>query len=144
MKILFVCRANIGRSQMASSLFKSLTDKHEVRSAGTKVIDSLTGESMDGQLLKNKKGAENVILVLKEIGINVEENSRTQLSPDMVEWADKIFCMAEPENIPDYLAQSPKLTRWKIVDPKGTAYEAHKEILLQIQGLVKELIENID
>lgn len=141
MKILFLCRGNVGRSQMAEAIFKQLNNnEHEVLSAGTKVISPTTGESGHGQLLKDTIGAENVILVLKERGIDVSENMRTQLDPTLVAWADKIFCMAEEETIPDYLRQSPKVIYWKIIDPKGTALEAHKQIKDQIEGLVKDLL----
>jgi arsenate reductase len=140
MKILFVCRGNVGRSQMAEAIFRQLNDKHEVLSAGTKVVSPTTGESRHGQMLKDTKGAENVILVLKEKGIDVSEKLRTQLDQKLVEWADKIVCMAETDTIPEYLSKSPKVIYWKIVDPKGTAFEAHKEIMEQIRGLVKEFI----
>jgi protein-tyrosine-phosphatase len=139
MKILFVCRGNVGRSQMAEAVFKQLNNKHEIISAGTKVL-SKDGESRHGQILKDLPAAENVIIVLKEKGINIEDNSRTQLSPDLVEWADKIVVMAEQETIPDYLLKSPKAIYWKILDPKGTALEAHKIIMDQITNLIRKFI----
>lgn len=126
---------------MAEAIFKQLTNKHEVLSAGTKVVSPTTGESRHGQLLKDTKGAEYVIQILKENGIEVSDNSRTQLNPGLVDWADKIVCMAEPETIPDYLSQSPKFVYWKILDPKGTAWEAHKEIMSQIRGLIHNFIK---
>jgi protein-tyrosine-phosphatase len=125
---------------MAEAIFKQLNNIHEVRSAGTKVVSPTTGESRHGQLLKDTKGAEDVISVLQGKGIEVRENSRTQLQPELIDWADKVICMAEEETIPDYLKNSPKAIFWKIVDPKGTAYEAHVVILEQIEGLVKEFI----
>ncbi|MFA6315122.1 MAG: low molecular weight phosphatase family protein [Candidatus Paceibacterota bacterium] len=140
MKILFVCRGNVGRSQMAEAVFKQLNNRHEVLSAGTKVV-SKEGENRHGQLLKDLLPAENVIAVLQERGIDVSLNKRTQLDSALVDWADKIVVMAEQETIPDYLLNSPKATYWKIIDPKGTALEAHKLILNQIDGLVKEFIE---
>ena len=140
MKILFVCRGNVGRSQMAAEVFKQLNNKHEVLSAGTKVV-SKEGESRHGQILKDLPAAENVIRVFQDRGIDVSFNKRAQLDPDLVDWADKIVVMAEQVTIPDYLLSSPKATFWKILDPKGTALEAHKLILNQIDGLVREFIE---
>ena len=140
MKILFVCRGNVGRSQMAEAIFKLLNDKHEVSSAGTKVISPTTGESRHGQLLKDTRGAENVLAALKERGVEVGENVRTQLNPEMVKSADKIVVMAEPETIPEYLAQSPKMTYWEVKDPKGTSLEEHRAIMNQIEELVKDFI----
>lgn len=141
MKILFVCRGNVGRSQMAHELFKLLNDKHETLSAGTKVVSPTTGESRHGQILKDTKGAENVILALREKGIDVSNKRRVQLDPGLVEWADKIVCMAEYETIPDYLLNSPKVAFWNIADPKGTTLEVHRLIIDQIEGLIKGFIE---
>src|SRR3989344_5808999 len=39
MKILFVCRGNVGRSQMAEALFSNYSN-HKVYSAGTKVYEN--------------------------------------------------------------------------------------------------------
>lgn len=126
---------------MAEAIFKHLNDSHEVQSAGTKVI-SKEGESRHGQILKDLPAAEHVISLLRDRGIEVSGNTRKQLSPDLVDWADKIVCMAEEETIPDYLRQSNKVMYWKIIDPKGTALEAHKLIMDQIEGLVTEFIDN--
>ena len=142
MKILFICRENVGRSQMAEAIFKQLNDKHEILSAGTKVV-SKDGESRHGQILKDLPAAENVILVLKEKGIQVAENTRTQLSPDLVAWADKIIVMAVHETIPDYLLKSQKVIYWKIIDPKGTPLDAHRQIMVQIEDLVRKFMKTI-
>lgn len=140
MKILFVCRGNAGRSQMAEALFRTLNDKYEVRSAGTQVV-SKDGESRDGQKLKDLINPEKIILPLKEKGVDVSEYVRTQLTPDMVNWADKIVVMAESETIPEYLSSSEKAEYWDVKDPKGTSMEEHVRTVGQIEGLVKKFIE---
>jgi len=77
---------------------------------------------------------------LRERGIEVAENTQTQLNPEMVEWADKIVVMAEPNTIPDYLSASPKAVFWEVKDPKGTPIEEHRAIMNQIEGLLKTYI----
>jgi protein-tyrosine-phosphatase len=141
-KILFVCRGNVGRSQMAAAIFNQLTNsKYQVSSAGTKVI-SKEGESRHGQLLKDLEAAENVIIPLKQKGIDVSNNARTQLDSDMVKNADEIIVMAEPENIPDYLKQSGKMTYFEVADPKGTSLEEHRKVLSEIERFLVKYIKD--
>lgn len=143
MKILFVCRGNVGRSQFAEAIFKQLNNQHEVLSAGTKVV-SKDGQSRHGQTLKELLPAgENVILALEQRGIiGSGEYARTQLSPEMVDWADIVITMAEPETAPDYLSTSPKTTYWEVKDPKGTPFDEHVRIMKEIEVLVKRFIED--
>ncbi len=140
MKILFICRGNVGRSQMAEVIFNKLADgKYISTSAGTKVFNK-EGESRDGVLLKNTLGAENVILSLAQIGIDASDNSRTQLTPEMLNACDKAIVMAEPETIPDYLRESDKAIYWEVEDPKGMDLEDTSKIRNEIDLLVKGLL----
>lgn len=125
---------------MAEALFRTLNNKHEVLSAGTQVVNK-EGESRDGQKLKDLINPDKIILPLKEKGVDVSEYIRTQLTSDMVSWADKIVVMAESETIPDYLASSNKVEYWDVKDPKGTSMEEHVRTVDQIEGLVKKFIE---
>lgn len=130
MKILFVCRGNVGRSVMAEQLFRKLNkEKHEVASAGTK----LSGPE---QPLRELSLAEPVIKCLEEENIDVSGYIRKQLTPGMVEEADKIIVMAEPETIPEYLSNSDKVENWSVKDPKGSSLEFHREIRDKIKSLV--------
>jgi arsenate reductase (thioredoxin) len=141
-KILFVCRGNVGRSQMAAAIFNRLTrDKYEVSSAGTKVVSN-EGESCDGQILKDmKSGVEHVIDALREKGIDVSNSRRTQLVPKMVDDADIVVVMAEPENIPDYLKDLPKMIYFKVDDPKDTSPEKHREVRDRIKAILIDFIK---
>jgi protein-tyrosine-phosphatase len=138
MKILTICRANVGRSQILAGLLQKMFPHHTVISAGTKVIASSTGLSMHGTYLKETKGAEKVIEVLKEEGIDWSGKVRTQLSPEMLEGIDRVIVMAEPEHIPDYLRNHPKMIYWKVTDLKETPIEFHREIREKLKKLVEE------
>jgi protein-tyrosine-phosphatase len=140
MKILFVCRGNVGRSQKAEEMFKLLTSGHEVISAGTRVL-SKDGVSKHGQLLKDLDAADNVIIPLQELNIDVRNNPRTQLDESLVDWADKIINMSEPETMPEYLSNSPKMIHWEVRDPKGLSVDESRIILNQIKDLVQDFIK---
>ena len=95
MKILFVCKGNVGRSQMAAELFTKYTGI-KAFSAGIKVFEN------ENQKLNEIPLAEPVIRFMKKEGIDVAENVRTQLTPEMVKEFDKMVVMAESDIIPDY------------------------------------------
>lgn len=140
MNILFVCRGNIARSQMAMEIFKSLNNNHEVLSAGIMVADSINREVSQEHALVDAKFGNDVINLLMGKGIDASKNKRTQLNIDIVNWADIVVVMVEREIVPEYLSNSPKAIFWKIIEPEGTALEALKQILDQIDVLVRDLI----
>ncbi|MCS5654499.1 MAG: hypothetical protein NZ810_01040 [Dehalococcoidia bacterium] len=95
MDVLFVCRANLGRSQMAQAMFNRLS-KHQSTSAGTMVLE------MDGQTVaKRAEVAPSGVLVLElmseEEDQDLSSEQRTQLTPELVDAADKVIVMAERE-----------------------------------------------
>ena len=137
-KILFVCRGNVARSQIAMELFKKFTGL-DADSAGTQVFDE--ENSKVGQV----QSVQPVIRILKqEEGIDISKNIRHQITPEMVKKYDKIIIMSEPENTPDYLKNSRKTENWeywKIQDPVKISEEDLKKIIFQIKSKVLEFIE---
>jgi arsenate reductase (thioredoxin) len=135
MKVLFICKGNVGRSQIAEALFKKkFGDTHEAVSAGT----ALSGpEQPIGELMPNIK---EVLDVMNEEGIDVSLYVRNQMTEKMVEDADKIVAIVEDEvALPPYLADSPKLIRWNVEDPKGKDLETTRRIKDQIKDLMNTL-----
>jgi arsenate reductase len=136
MNILFVCKGNVGRSQIAEALFVELSpEEHAVSSAGTDV-------SAEGQKLGDFEPAQVVIDSLKEIGVEVSQKARNQLTPEMVEHADRIIVMTQ-ENIPEYLRDNPKAIPWEVEDPQGGSLETLRETRKKITQLVLRLIKDV-
>ena len=136
MKILFICKGNVGRSQIAEALFrKKFGDKHSVISAGTKIS---APEQPIGELMPQ---IQEVLDVMNEEGIDVSKAIRKQLTETMVSEADvAIAIMVEEEVLPDYLLSYPKLMRWDIPDPKGKDLEFTRNV----KNEIKEYIEKFE
>ena len=139
MKILFVCRRNHGRSQMAEGIFNKLAEgKHQATSVGTQVIRA--DANREGQKISDTQ----IIAVMKEIEVDVSENIRNQLTPEMLEKVDKVIVMAQPESIPEYLKQSTKAIFWEIPDTYHVPLEFVRNVRNQLQVLIGDLIKTLD
>lgn len=139
MKVLFICKGNVGRSQMAEHIFNKLVDgKHVAYSCGTAVKDS-----NEGGKIKNLEGAEKIVTLLAELGIDIGDAERNQLTPQMLEESDKIILMSNDETVPDHLHKNKKVIYWELNDPKEMSLEETRSIRDQIENLVKELIKTL-
>ena len=139
MKILFVCRGNMFRSQVAEAVFNHIKDGGvEVKSCGTWVEkEGLTDKRLkdfDGQ--NEEMNLTNLIEVMKEKGIDISENVCKPITPELVDWADKIISMAEVDESPDYLLKSQWVTFWKVENPDSFTKEFARELIEQIEKLV--------
>jgi protein-tyrosine-phosphatase len=128
-KVLFVCRANIGRSQAASELYNKLRLGTGC-SAGT-IVD------LPGQLLKNQAVASTILSVMWERGIDMSNNQRTAIESLTCDDFDKIVIMAELQSTPVWLENHPKSVRWNIDDPLDRTID-------DTRFIVDKILNNID
>ena len=139
MKVLFVCNANVGRSQVAEALFNQLSSEPAI-SAGT-VADAIVERTKPASR-RLKDGGSSAITYMNEQGIDISESLRVQLTPEMVQEADKVVVMADDDNWPNYLRNSDKVVVWTIEDTRGmdpdSARPLYDEIKRRIQDLIKE------
>ena len=131
MKVLFVCRQNIGRSQMAAALYNLLHQEGGADSAGT-VVD------VPGQRLQDAP-APKTIAAMQELGVDVSKNTRSQITPALLDEYDKIIVMSEPENTPDWLRDNPKSVVWDVEDTKTMDLDGTRRTRDELQKLVAEL-----
>ena len=106
MKVLFVCRYNVGRSQVARAFFDRLS-RHESDSAGTRADEAIARLKLASRMLKHA-GNQVSVAYMKAQGIDISENVRKQLTLELMDEADQVIVMAEKNTWPDYLSSSEK------------------------------------
>ena len=127
--ILFICRGNSGRSQMAEAFFNFLYKKAKAISAGTDPDEKIHPWTIEA---------------MKEIGIDVSQQKPKLLSNGLLKKADKIIVMESRllKDIPP--KYSPKLKEWKIEKLLGKLMGQIRKIRDQIKKRVKQLIKEIE
>jgi len=139
-KVLFVCFANIGRSQVARACFDQLS-QHESDSAGIGVDKLMAEQNLSSIKLKDNSRA--VEYVRKAFGVDISDRERQQLTPKMVDEADLVIVIAEKKEWPNYLQEGGKVVFWDIPDPYGHddnfAYDMHRQVQDRVEQLVKEI-----
>ena len=132
MDVLFVCRNNTGRSQVAMEFFRRLASD-KTASGGTQVEfpDLLVGQ---------RPGAKIIIQAMREYGIDMTGNKRVQLTEKNIEGYDKIIIMADPNNVPKWLSNMNNVEYWDVMDIKGQPIEIARQLRDQILGNVGILV----
>jgi protein-tyrosine phosphatase len=134
MKILFICKANVGRSQIAEALYNKYTNSKDAFSAGTIAKEA-------GKKIGEHERTNFVLDVLDEEGIDIRKHKIKRLTKEFAKKFDKIIVMTDQESLPEYLKNNSKVKYWNIKDGKGKDYEFHKRIKEQIKQKVMQLKE---
>jgi protein-tyrosine-phosphatase len=124
-----VCVENAGRSQMAEAFFKKYSKaKFNVISAGTTPSSELNPV---------------VVQVMKEIGIDMLEQSPKILSTSMIENSHKIINMGcmDKESCPSIFVKD--VIDWNVSDPKTQSIEQVRIIRDQIKSKVLDMIDSL-
>jgi protein-tyrosine-phosphatase len=136
MDILYICKGNVGRSQMAEAFFNRLSKYHMAYSAGT------SSKIVDGSDIYS-----DAIECMYEIGYDMSGQKRKKVSPEMVRKVDRIVVIMEPheaeQNIPFYLKESGKVQYWNIRDARRTDIATQRAIRDQIKICVDDLIQEL-
>ena len=126
-KVLFVCVANAGRSQMAEAFAKKYgKDKFMVSSAGNKPADKVNPV---------------VVEVMKEKGIDISTNTPKLLTFQIAQDADLIVTMGCNDQGICLGPFFKPTVDWKLEDPKGKPMEKVREIRDEIERQVQELVK---
>ncbi len=139
MKVLFVCNANMGRSQVAEALFNQLSGE-PATSAGIRADEIVEKTKPSSRRLKD--GGSPAVSYMSEQGADVSEKTRDQLTPEMVQEADKVIVIADDDNWPDYLRNSDKVVVWTIQDTRATSPDSARPLYDEIKRRVQELVRD--
>lgn len=137
MKVLFVCRGNNCRSQMAEAMYNRLTRSANAQSAGTHVEG--VGMTLD-EFNKQPGISSYTVKVMHDAGYEVGSMKQKQLTKDMLDSYDLIVNMAAKNLTPSWLSSSPNYKYWKISDPKGRSYALTKHTKNAVEQKVRELL----
>ena len=138
MKILFICKNNQFRSQMAAAIYNQITGTSDADSAGTYVgsVDVPEGTSIKGYFK-----TPDFFELMEENGMNLRNNNTKRLTPQMVENAEVVVSMAEEPFIPDFLYKSKKVTWWEVDNPILVTREVAEKTFSQIKNLIEVAID---
>ena len=140
MRVLFVCTYNEGRSQIAEAIFNQASIINYSTSAAT------LGRN-EGKILKSVN--PRAVKFMADLGYKIGECRIKQVTPSMVEEADKIMVMAERETWPYYLETSGKVIFWSVPDFRSTDNQQaddtrYKMLVDNIKSLVFQTVTELE
>ncbi len=123
-EVLFVCKHNAGRSQMAAGLVKLRSrGRIHVRSAG-----STPGEEINPA----------AIAAMTELGVDMSEEFPKPIADEAVTAADVVITMGCGDACPIFPGR--RYEDWELEDPEGKDLETVRRIRDEIDVRVRELV----
>ena len=132
MKILFICRANVGRSQVAEAFYNFLVSGNTAKSAGY-AVNEKEGQSLHPFIIQG----------MKERGFDLTNNTRKQLTQTMLDENDMVVALFKKDEAPDWLARVLKVEYWYIADPSGKPMDDHRIMINEVNQRVNDFVRRI-
>jgi len=122
---------------MAAALYNKMAKSGHADSAGS--VTDKEDETLEEQATY-LPAARTVIDVMDTEGIDISQNKRRKVTPDMIRAYDKVIVMAAEETIPDYLSSSPNYVYWYIDDQQGRGFDTLLAMKEELKRRVQELL----
>ncbi len=137
-KVIFICRGNMFRSQLAKAFYNQLkTDGSVAYAYGTKVKE----EGRQGVKLSFYRELEAAIDEMRGYDLDISGEVCEQLLPEHLVGAEKIIVMAEDDCIPEWLREY-SYEKWNIRNPSFVTPELAKETAKIIKEKVLTLLNS--
>ncbi len=129
-KILFICRGNVGRSQMAEGFWKQWFGEDTATSAGTEDVGADY----------NFHPREDIVLAMKEKGIDISTQKIKLLAKDMLQDIATVVVFCEKQLLPDFLLSSEiNIVYRPVPDPYESNMDGVRQIRDEIESQLLEL-----
>jgi arsenate reductase len=126
-EVLFVCRRNAGRSQMAAALLeRHAGGRVRVRSAGSEPADDVH---------------PNVRAAMAELGMDLADAAPKRLEDGAVRAADVVVTMGCGDACPVHPAK--RYEDWELDDPAGKTLDETRRIRDEIDARVRDLVARL-
>ncbi len=136
-KVIFICRANIFRSQVAKGFYNKFADGVSfAESYGTRVDE----DGFKNAPISQFPGMSETIEILKTEGVDISNEYCKQITPEKISNSSKVIVMAEKDSIPGWLKEG-DYEYWDVLNPASYTSETAYNTINLIRQKVKELVQ---
>jgi protein-tyrosine-phosphatase len=130
--VLFVCKANRGRSVISQALFEQAAGgRHHAISAGSEAV------AQGGPHAQ-------VVEAMRECGIDVAAQQPQRLTTELATQADAVVTMGCGDACPAIPGKNQLRVDWDLPDPEDRPLEEVRGIREEIRRRVRELVSKLD
>ncbi len=130
--VLFVCKANRGRSVMSQALFdRAAAGRHRAVSAGSEAVPEGTPHP-------------GVVEALRELGIDVASQRPRRLTAELAAQADAVITMGCGDACPVIPGRKQLRVDWDLPDPKDRPLDEVRATRDDIDRRVRALVDDLD
>jgi protein-tyrosine-phosphatase len=130
--VLFVCKANQGRSVMSQALLeRAASGRHHAISAGSEAVPGTAPHDV-------------VIQAMREIGVDVSGHTAQPLTFDLAAQADAVITMGCGDACPVIPGKKQLRVDWDLTDPKNATLDEVRVIRDDIHRRLGQLVEDLD